>query len=197
MKDVSVSSKNMKKTKKDKFVKTLAIVLAMIVLFAVSFAVTYHIVGYNTYNKLSTLGDFDANEFIDMNIPKKYEFRSLTENDKYSNNSNIVLFSDDKTDLLFNITANTELHTVEEVATNLANGLKTQLKLSEVYTSSITTSNNLTIPIITFQYGTPEGIRFFHYAVINSGYQTILISMNSLTNNFKMFSKIIGSVELI
>lgn len=167
----------------------------IIVVAGVAFA-TYSVVTEHTYNKLSELGDFSVTEFVDMNIPKSYKSVDLTTTDKYNKNLNLVVFSNKRCDLLFNLSDNMELKSVEDVSMDLAYGLKDTLLLDDVYHSTMITDDGLNVPIIAFQMETPEGTRYFQYATINSGYKTILISMNSLSDNFKTFTKLLSTLEL-
>ena len=185
--------KYIRKQKFKKFLKYTALIVAIVAIIVTA----YDVIASNTYNKLSSLGEFAVNEFIEMDIPKSFKFKTLDDTEMYAKDENIVLFSDGKTDLLFNISLNTDCLSPEEITNDLAESFKTAFNLDEVYISSISTPNELTIPIITFQTETTDGTRFVQYAIINSGYHTVLVSMNSSVNSLKTFSKIIGSVELI
>lgn len=189
-------AKRIRKYKIKRFFKRLFATLAVLSVLVAGVFLAYTLISENTYNKLSELGSFSVGEFIEVNIPKSYKAINIADTNKYNKNAELVVFSNKKCDLLFNLSDNLDFRSAEELSKELADGLQSSLKLEEVYHSVITTSDGLNVPIITFQVETLEGTRFFQYATINSGYKTILISMNSLSNNFKAFSKLISSLQL-
>lgn len=146
---------------------------------------------------LSSHGAFDVCEFIEIQIPRSYKVTSLMDAKEYDIYSDAIVFSSKKADLLFNVTDNVDMLTESEIANELAYDFKDNLNLDQVEQSTILSADEIEIPILNFQLETIEGPRYIQYAIVNSGYKTILISMNSYSNEFKAFNKIISSLELV
>lgn len=146
---------------------------------------------------LSSHGAFDVCEFIEVQIPRSYKATSLMDAKEYDIYSDAIVFSSKKADLLFNVTDNVDMLTESEIANELAYDFKDNLNLDQVEQSTILSADEIEIPILNFQLETIEGPRYIQYAIVNSGYKTILISMNSYNNEFKAFNKIISSLELV